>query len=156
MPQNVTAAVLGDGEYVAPLVSSILEKGILSVGNLAVSSKNAAALKAAEGYKVCVCDDDPAAVLKGEIVLACGSYRSMPAILAPISTVVGQSVLVTVCDDPRINLDYVRDRVVNGTEIITATLYHNEEGRLSVHYDIAPGVRLFLHQTCRDLVGAML
>jgi len=156
MPQNVVAAVLGEGEYLAPLVRAILEKDILPAGNVALPAKNVVAAKAAEGYKVCMCEDGPAAVLRSEIVLVCGSYKDMPVILAPIATVVGQRVLVTVSEDPRINIDFVRDRVVNGTEIITATIHRAEDGRLSVSYDIARNVRLFLHQTCRDLVNAML
>ncbi len=156
MPQNVTAAVLGGGEYFAPLIRAILKKEILPSKNIALSSKNAEALEAAEGYAACICEDEPSAVLKGEIVLACGSYKSLPLVLAPVSKVIGQSVLVTVSDDPKVNIDFVRERVVNGTEIITATLYKNDAGQLSINYDIAQGVRLYLHQTCRDLVNSLL
>jgi len=153
--QNVTAAVLGEGIYLPRLIRSILQKEILPARNLSINSKNTAAREAAEGYAVSLCADEVTAALKGEIILVCASYQMLPSVLAPISRVTGQNVLVTVCDDTRVNLDYVRERVANGTELITATLWKREDGGLSATYEIAQGVRLYLHQLCRDLVNAM-
>lgn len=155
MPQNVTAAVLGEGEYVSRLVRSILEKEIIPARNLFIVSDNAAAQQAAEGYAASICKDDAAAVLKAEIILACAPRKAMPTLLASIAQITGQKVLVTICEDSRVDLEYVKERVVNGTEIITATLHKRDDGGLSAEYAIARGVRLYLHQPCRDLVNAL-
>lgn len=155
MPQNVMVAVLGEGEYLQRLIRAILEKEVIPARNMFLSSKNAAACAAAEGYGVTICEDEAAAVLKGEIVLVCASRREMGTELANISQVTIKRVLVSVCDDARVNVDYVRERVVYGTEVIAATLHGDGDGKLSASYEIGPNVRLFLHQPCRDLVDAM-
>lgn len=155
MPQNVMVAVLGEGEYLPRLVRAILEKEVIPARNMFLSSKNAAAKAAAEGYGVTLCEDSAAAVLKSEIVLVCASRREMATELANISQIAIKRVLVSVCSDERINVDYVRERVAFGTEVIAATLHTDENGDLSASYEIGPNVRLFLHQPCRDLVDAM-
>ncbi len=156
MPQSVRAAVIGEGEYLRLLLRSVLKKQILPESNLSASNKNIIAVEAALGYNINWCSDPESAVLKSEIVLACGSSKTLPTVLAPISKLTGKCVLVTVSDDPKVSLDFVRERVVNGTELITATLRKNEDGSLAyADYDIAEGVRLYLHQTCRDLVNSI-
>ena len=49
----------------------------------------------------------------------------------------------------------VKERVVFGTEIIAATIHRGEDGGLYATYAIDDGVRLFLHQPCRDMVDAL-
>ncbi len=156
MPESVRAAVIGDGEYLPLVLRSILEKGILPESNVSASCKNAGAVEAATGYNIVWCESSAGAVLKSEIVLACGSYKTFPSILSPISKVTGKCVLVSVSDDPRINLDFLRERVVKGTELISATVHKDGNGKPEhAEFAIADGVRLYLHQTCRDLVNSI-
>ncbi len=156
MPESVRAAVIGEGEYLPLLLHSILEKQILPEINVSAACKSIEAVGAAAGYNISWCDSSVSAVLKSEIVLVCGSYKDFPAILSPIAKATGKCVLVSVSEDPRVDLDFLRERVVRGTELITATIYKegNEKPDHAV-FKIAEGVRLYLHQTCRDLVNSI-
>ncbi|WP_283672920.1 NAD(P)-binding domain-containing protein [Butyricicoccus sp. Marseille-Q5471] len=155
MPQNVLVAVIGGGEYLPRMIRAILDKNVIPARNLFISSKSEAAKAAAEGSGAVVCEDTFAAVLKSEIVLLCASRREMATELAPLSQCIQKRILVTVCDDARVNVEFVGERVVSGTELIAATLHKDEDGKLSASYEIGKNVRLFLHQPCRDLVNAM-
>lgn len=155
MSQNIRVAVIGAGEYLPRLIRAILDKNIIDAQNLFLSDKNQAAKEAAAAYGVSWCEDNVAAIIKSEIVLVCASWRGMETELLPIAKCTSKRVIVTVCDSPRVDLAYVGERVANGTEIITATLHTEEDGRLTASYAIGKNVRLFLHQPCRDLVGAM-
>ncbi|MDO4271058.1 MAG: hypothetical protein Q4C72_09070 [Eubacteriales bacterium] len=155
MPQNVLVSVLGEGEYLQPLVRAILEREVIPARNLFLSSKNAAACQAAEGCEVRICEDDAAAIIKSEIVLVTASKREMPTQLAQISNCTQKRVVVTVCDSERVDLAYVRDRIVAATEFVAAVLHRDEAGKVSAAFEIAEKTRLFLHQPCRDLVNAL-
>lgn len=155
MPQNVLVSVLGEGEYLAKLVRAILEKEVIPPRNLFLSSKNSAACKAAEGYDVRVCEDEAAATIKSEIVLVTASKREMPTQLALISNCTQKRIVVTVCDNAKVDLAYVRERIIAATELIAAVLQKGEDGKVSASFEIGPKVRLFLHQPCRDLVNAL-
>lgn len=155
MPQNVLVSVLGEGEYLPELVRAILEKEVIPARNLFLSSKNAAACQAAEGFEARLCEDDLSAVIKSEIVLVTASRREMPTQLAMISSSSQKRVVVTVCDSDKVDLAYVSERIAAATELIAAVLHRDEAGRLYATYEISQKARLFLHQPCRDLVDAM-
>ena len=155
MPNNVLVAVMGEGEYLPRLVRAILDKEIIPARNMFLSSKNAVACKAAEGYDVRLCEDVAAALLKSEIVLVTASKREMPTQLTAIANCAQKRIVVTVCNDERIDLAYVRERVPTATEFIAAVLRRDEAGRTSATFEIAEKTRLFLHQPCRDLVNAL-
>ena len=101
------------------------------------------------------CQDDAAAVVKSEVVIVCAPKREMGTMLAPISQCTRGRTLVTVCDNTAVDLNFVQERTVYGTEVIAATLYRNEAGKLTASYEISHQARLFLHQPCRDLVEAL-
>ena len=155
MPQNVLVSVLGEGAYLQPLVRAILKREPIPARNLCLSAKNAAACQAAEGYAARICEDAAAAILNSEIVLVTASRREMPTCLAQISDCTQKRVLVTVCDDARVNLAYVVERIAGATEFVAAVLHKGEGGRFFASYEIADKTRLFLHQPCRDLVDAL-
>lgn len=155
MPQNIRVAVIGEGAYLPGLIHSILDQNVISARNMFISAKNTPAVQAAEGYGVTICEDEAAALVKSEIVLLCASRRELASTLAPISQCTLKRILVTVCDDPRVDLNFIAERVAFGTEMIAATLTRDENGKLSASYEIGRNVRLFLHQPCRDLVNAM-
>lgn len=155
MPHKIRVAVIGEGEYLPRLICAILDRDIIPAENMFLSSQNAAACDAAQGRGVTLCEDDTTAVVKSEIVLVCASKREFSTILAPISQCTRGRVIVAVSDSPRVDLDFVAERVASGTEIITATLTGNENGTLTPQYAYGRGVRLFLHQPCRDLVESI-
>lgn len=155
MPHNIRVAVIGEGEYLTRLIRAILDRQIIPAGNLILSMAGGISQAAAGDSGAEFCEDNAAAVVKSEIVLLCASRREMATELAPISQCTRGRTLVTVCDSDSVDIAFVKERVVFGTEIITATLHKAEDGRLSASYAIDKGVRLFLHQPCRDMVNAM-
>lgn len=155
MPQNVLVSVLGEGEYLADLVRAILEKEIIPPRNLFLSRQSSVLCKAAEGYDVRLCEDTAAAVIKSEIVLVTASKREMPTQLAQISNCTQKRIVVSVCDNEKVDLAYISERIAAATELIAAVLHRDENGKCSATFEIGPKVRLFLHQPCRDLVNAL-
>ncbi len=154
MPHNIHVAAIGGGEYLPRLIRAILDRQIIPAGNLILSMNSGEACAAAEGSGAALCEDNATAVVKSEVVLLCADRRALPTVLAPISQCTGGRTLVVVCTGG-VDVAYIKERVVSGTEIIAATLHQGEDGRLSASYEIDRGVRLFLHQPCRDMVDAM-
>lgn len=156
MPQSIRVAIIGQGDDLPCLIRAILDHSIVSSSNLFLSTKCEAAKQAAGDSPVTFCEDVVAATVKSEIVLACASKKQeMDTVLIPIAKCTSNRVVVAVCRDPRVDLAYVKERVANGTEIITATLLPDDNGGLVAHYTIGPNVRLYLHQACRDLVNTI-
>ena len=155
MPQIVIVSVVGEGEYLPKLVRAILSREVIPQRNLFLSAKNKVACQAAEGYAFSLCEDDLSAMIKSEIVLVTASKREMPTELAKLSSSSQKRVVVTVCDNEKVNLEYVADRIAAATELIAAVLHRDENGKLYATYEISRKTRLFLHQPCRDLVNAM-
>ena len=154
MPQNVLVSVLGDGKYLTALVRAILEKNIIPTKFLFLSAKNEASVQAAAGYDVTVCDDDLAAVLKSEIVIVTASKREMPTELAKISSS-QKRVVVSVCDNEKVDLAYLSERIVAATELMAAVLHRDEDGSLHASYEASKLARPFLCKPARDIVDAM-
>ncbi|WP_318360793.1 hypothetical protein [uncultured Agathobaculum sp.] len=156
MPQNVLVSVLGEGEYLQKLVRATLVNEVVPQRNLFLSAKNAAACKAAEGYdEVRICEDEQAAVIKSEIVLLTASKREMPTELAMISSSSQKRVVVSVCDNEKVDLAYLSERIAAATELIAAVLHRDENGKLYATYESSKKVRPFLRKPCEDLVNAM-
>ena len=156
MPQNVLVSVLGEGEYLQKLVRAILVKEVVPQRNLFLSAKNAAACKAAEGYdEVRICEDELAAVIKSEIVLLTASKREMPTELAKISSSSQKKVVVSVCDNEKVDLSYLSERIVAATELMAAVLHQDENGKLSATYEASKLARPFLCKPARDIVNTM-
>ena len=150
MPQNVLVSVLGEGEYLQKLIRAILEKEVVPQRNLFLSAKNA------EGYdEVRICEDELAAVIKSEIVLLTASKREMPTELAMISSSSQKRVVVSVCDNEKVDLAYLSERIAAATELIAAVLHRDENGKLYATYESSKKVRPFLRKPCEDLVNAM-
>ena len=155
MPQNVLVSVLGEGKYLTALVRAILEKNIIPTKFLFLSAKNEASVQAAAGYDVTVCDDDLAAVLKSEIVIVTASKREMPTELAKISSSSQKRVVVSVCDNEKVDLAYLSERIVAATELMAAVLHRDEDGSLHASYEASKLARPFLCKPARDIVDAM-
>ena len=155
MPHNIRVAVIGEDEYVPRLVRAILDRQIIPAGNMFLSEQDKAAVEAAAGRGVQLCESSAAAVVNSEIVLVCASRREMGTELAPISQCTRGRTLVTICDSGAVDIAFVKERVVFGTEIIAATIHRGEDGGLYATYAIDDGVRLVLHQPCRDMVDAL-
>ena len=85
MPHNIRVAVIGEDEYVPRLVRAILDRQIIPAGNMFLSEQDKAAVEAAAGRGVQLCESSAAAVVNSEIVLVCASRREMGTELAPIS-----------------------------------------------------------------------
>lgn len=156
MPHKIRVAVIGEGENLTRLIRAILEKQVIPANNMFISAKNQTAKEAAAGYDVVLCEDEAAAVVKSEIVLVPASKREMGTVLAPVSQCTRTRTVVPVCDDPRVNADFILERVQFGTEVVSATLSRDENGKLSVQFDASRSARIFLHQPCRDLVNALI
>ena len=147
MPQNVLVSVLGEGEYLQKLVRATLVNEVVPQRNLFLSAKNAAACKAAEGYdEVRICEDEQAAVIKSEIVLLTASKREMPTELAMISSSSQKRVVVSVCDNEKVDLAYLSERIAAATELIAAVLHRDENGKLYATYESSKKVRPFLRK----------
>ena len=156
MPQNVLVSVLGEGEYLQKLVRTILVKEVIPQRNLFLSAKNAAVCQAAEGYDdVRICEDEQAAVIKSEIVLLTASKREMPTELAQISSTSQKRVVVSVCDNEKVNLAYLSERIAAATELVAAVLHRDENGKLYATYEISKKARPFLCKPCKDIIDAM-
>ncbi len=155
MPHNIRVAVLGEDDHVARLVRAILDQEIIPAENMFLSALDAPAVAAASGRGVQLCENAAAAVVNSEIVLVSASRREMGSELAPISQCTRGRTLVAICDSDKVNVEYVKERVVFGTEIIAATIHKREDGSLYATYEIDKGVRLFLHQPCRDMVDVL-
>lgn len=155
MPQNVLVSVLGEGKYLSALIRAILEKNIIPTKFLFLSAKNEASLQAAEGYDVTVCDDELAAVIKSEIVIVTASKREMPTELAKISSSSQKRVVVSVCDNEKVDLSYLSERIVAATELMAAVLHQDEDGSLHATYEASKLARPFLCKPARDIVDAM-
>ncbi len=155
MPQNVLVSVLGEGKYLVPLVRAILEKNIIPTRFLFLSAKNEASVEAAEGYDVTVCEDELSAVIKSEIVLVTASKREMPTELAKISSSSQKKVVVSVCDNEKVDLSYLSERIVAATELMAAVLHQDENGKLSATYEASKLARPFLCKPARDIVNTM-
>ena len=155
MPHNIRVAVIGEDEYVPRLVRAILDQEIIPAANMYLSEQDKPAVEAAAGRGVQLCESSAAAVVNSEIVLVCASKREMGTELAPISQCTRGRTLVSICSHEAVNIAFVKERVVFGTEIIAATVHRDENNKLYATYAIDEGVRLFLHQPCRDMVDAL-
>ena len=155
MPHNIRVAVIGEDEYVPRLVRAILDRQIIPAGNMILSAQDKAAVEAAAGRGVQLCESSAAAVVNSEIVLVCASRREMGTELAPISQCTRGRTLVTVCASGAVDIAFVKERVVVGTVIIAATIHRGEDGGLYATDAIADGVRLFLHRPCSEKEDAL-
>lgn len=155
MPHNVRISVVGVGEYMTKLVRLLLEKQIVPANNMFLDANNHTAVSAAEGYPVSLSKDAATAVVQSEIVLVCAPGKEMATAIAPISQCTRGKTLVSISEASKVNVEYVAERTAFGTQIIAATLQKDENDKLSVSYEIAKNVRLFLHQPCRDMVNVL-
>lgn len=155
MSHNIRVAIIGEDEYASQLVRSILEQQVVPSQNIYLSERDKPAVAAAEGYDVQLCESSASAVVNSEVVLVCASKREMGTELAPISQCTQGRTLVAISGSDGVTMDYVKERVVFGTEIIIARIHRSEDDKLHAEYEIDKGVRLFLHQPCRDMVNAL-
>lgn len=155
MPQNIRVAMLGEEEYVQRLIRAALQQEIISERNMYLSAQDKAAVEAAAGHAVQLCDSSAAAVVNSEIVLICASKREMGTELAPISQCTSGRTLVAISDSEAVDLAFVKERVAFGTGIIVATIHRQEDGGLSATYAVDKGVPPFVYQPCRDMVDAL-
>ena len=77
MPHNIRVAVIGEDEYVPRLVRAILDRQIIPAGNMFLSAQDKAAVEAAAGRGVQLCESSAAAVVNSEIGLVWASRRGM-------------------------------------------------------------------------------
>ena len=110
MPHNIRVAVIGEDEYVPRLVRAILDRQIIPAGNMFLSEQDKAAVEAAAGRGVQLCESSAAAVVNSEIVLVCASRREMGTELAPISQCTRGRTLVTICDSGAVDIAFVKER----------------------------------------------
>ncbi len=155
MSHNIRVAIIGEEEYAPGLIRAILEQQVVPPQNIYLSERDKAAVAAAEGFSVQICESSASAVVNSEVILVCASKREMGTELAPISQCTQGRTLVAISGSDGINMEYVKERVVFGTEIIIARIHRDEDNKLHADYEIGKNVRLFLHQPCRDMVNSL-
>lgn len=156
MAVNIRTSFIGKGNDLSQLIRSILEKEILPERNIFISKDNKSAVEPAQGHEVILCDDDVMAVIRSEIVVVCAERRELRTVLAPISQCTRGRILLAVCTDKRVDVDYIKDGLASGTNVAVATVSEDEAGKRQATFAFSRGVLPYLQEPCRDIVNAIL
>ena len=150
---KIKAAFIGEGELLQSVIGAVLEQGLMPPENVLLSRGCGEALQF-EGRGVTFFPDTMNAVVKAEFVVACASKkRELGTALAPVMGCTRRRIVIAVC--PGIDVTYVAERVVKGTEILAVPVEQAEDGRRHTRMEFSRDFLPYQVEPCRDIIGSI-
>ena len=150
---KIKAAFIGEGELMRSMIGAVLEQKLLPPENILLS-KDSKESKAFEEQGVKLFPDTMNAVVKAEFVVVCASKkRELGTALAPVTSCTRGRIVIAIC--PGVDVAYVSERVVKGTEILAAPVTQDEEGKYHTLMEFSTNFLPFQVEPCRDILGSV-
>ncbi len=150
---KIKVAFMGEGELLQSVIGAVLEQKLLPPENILLS-QDCEEGKAFEGKGVTFYPDTMNAVVKAEFVVACASKkRELGTALAPVMGCTRGRILMALC--PGIDVAYISERVVKGTEILAAPVEQAENGSYHTRMEFSKDFLPFQVEPCRDIIGSV-
>lgn len=150
---KIKVAFIGEGALLSAVIDGVLKEALIPAENILLSKDCEEAL--AFGEKgVTFFPDTMNAVVKAEFVVVCASKkRELGTALAPITACTRGRIVIAMC--PGIDVAYVAERVVKGTEILAAPVEQGEDGRYHTQMEFSKGFLPYQVEPCRDIISSV-
>lgn len=150
---KIKVAFVGEGKMLHELIDAVLEKALIPPENVLLPRDCEEALPF-EGRGVTFFPDSMNAVVKAEFVVACASKkRELGTALAPITGCTRGRIVIALC--PGIDVAYVAERLVKGTEILAAPVEQAEDGSYHTRMEFSKGFLPYQVEPCRDIIAGV-
>lgn len=154
MPHKIKTAFIGEGELLPTIVQSVFEKGILPPENILLSRTDFEDTADWEPRGVKFYPDEMNAVVKADILVVCADKKSeLGTALAPIANCTRGRIVIALCKG--VDVAYVSERVVKGTEILAASIHQAADGVYHTAMEFSKDFLPFQVEPCRDILASL-
>ncbi len=153
MPHKIKAAFIGEGGLLPTVIGAVLDKEVLPKENVLVARTDEECCAAFGDRGVTLLPDEMNAVVKAEIVVVCADKRSeLGTALAPVIGCTRGRIVMAICK--KVDVAYVAERVVKGTEILAAPVEQAEDGSYHTVMEFSKDFLPFQVEPCRDILAS--
>lgn len=153
MAHSIHVGFLSVDDFMQQVIGAIVEKNIITAKNIYVSDKNAAHIAEYREQGMNVLPDDPAVLMKSEIVVIAAPKRDFGTVLAPISTLTRGKIVVVLSEG--IDCNYVQERVAKGTLVAAAMPAVGADGKRAVQMEYSAGFPEYMKDAASDIAGSI-
>lgn len=153
MAHSIHVGFLSVNDFVARIIDTVVENNIISEKNIYVSDTNAAHITEYRKHGLNVLPDDPAVLMKSEIVVIGAPKREFGTVLAPLCALTRGKIIIAMTDG--IDCDYVLERVTHGTLVASAMPAIHEDGSWTAHIAYSAGFPEYMKAACSDIIGSI-
>lgn len=155
MPHKIKAAFIGEGGLLPTIVRNVLDQQVLPQENVLLAHtdfETTAEEFQSRGAKFY--PDEMNAVVKADILVVCADKKQeLGTALAPIMGCTRGRIVIAICKG--VDVAYVSERVVKGTEILAAPLHQAEDGTYHTTMEFSKDFLPFQVEPCRDILASL-